>query len=233
VRELGPPREVDVCGDLVVQHYPSEVNGRGYERSKELAVLDGMKRVSHYLASNPEAVNTAQRVAAENNRREKLSEKHVDVRQTLADAAGATDVSPVHAAEYHTSARTRLLAAWRDPDDQPETWFSSGTSAGSRITPLDCGVFPEVHNAHEDPELLDGQEPEGTGDLREASASALSKFHEYEESITLRPSPLARMWPSTLTVCNSYSRTFASLRRYERVTRSVGSFGSQEGRLDQ
>ena len=91
----------------------------------------------------------------------------------------------MRAAEYQAYARAKLLAAWRlkarDPDDQPETWFSSGTSAGIRVSPLDCGVLPMVHNAHGDPELLDDQEPEGTGALREAGAGAMSKFDEYEE----------------------------------------------------
>jgi len=175
VRELGPPREVDVCGDLVVQHYPREVNGRDYERSEELAGLGGMKRASQYLASNPEAVTAAQRVAAESGQREKLSEIHVDDRQILDNAAGATDVSPVHTAECRTSARAG------DPDDQPETWVSSGTSAGVRISPLDCGVLPAVHNTHDDPEHPDDQELEGTGALRGVDAGAMSGFDEYEE----------------------------------------------------
>jgi len=160
---------------MVVQHYPGEINGRSYESSEELAVLGGMKRVGQCLASSPEAVNTAQRVAAENNRREKLSEVHVVVRQILADTAGTTDVSTVHTAEYHASARARDLV------DQPETWFSSSTSAGSRVMQLDRGVFPVVHIAHDDQELLGDQDPEETGALREAGASNLSKDPVYEE----------------------------------------------------
>jgi len=60
----------------------------------------------------------------ENNRRVGPSEKHVDDRQILTDTAGAADVSPEDTAEYHASARARLLAVRRlkarDPDDQPE-----------------------------------------------------------------------------------------------------------------
>ena len=101
-----------------------EVSGRNFEGSEESAVLGGAKRVSQYLASNPGAVNTAQRVAAENNQRVGPSEKHVDDRQILTDTAGAADVSPEDTAEYHASARARLLAVRRlkarDPDDQPE-----------------------------------------------------------------------------------------------------------------
>ena len=179
-RELGPPREVDVCGDLMAQHFPREVNDRVYEKPEELAILAGMNWVSQYLASNPEMAITAQRVAAENNQQEKLFEMCVDARQILADAVGATDVSPVHTTGYQTSARTRQLAAWRlkarNPDDQPDTWLLSGILAGTRIMPLNRGVFPVVHNAYDDPELHGDQEPEGTDALRDAGAGALSTF---------------------------------------------------------
>ena len=67
--ELGPPREVDARGDLVVLHHLSELNRRDCERSKELAALGGPKRVSQYLAGNPEAVAVARRVGAGNNQR--------------------------------------------------------------------------------------------------------------------------------------------------------------------
>jgi len=91
----------------------------------------------------------------------------------------------VRAAEYQAYARAKLLAAWRlkarDPDDQPETRFSSGTSAGVRVSPLDCGVLPMVHNAHGDPELLGNQEPKRTGASREVDAGAMSEFNEYGE----------------------------------------------------
>jgi len=176
---------VDVCGDLVAQHFPREANDKVYEKPEELAVLAGANWVSQYLASNPEVVITAQPVAAESSQQEELVEARVDVRQTLAATVGAADVSSVHTTEHQTTARARQLAAWRlkarNPDDQPDTWLSSDTLAGIRIMPLDRGVFLEVHNAYDDPELHGDQEPKGTDALRDAGAGAPSTSVKHEE----------------------------------------------------
>jgi len=157
-----------VRGDLLAQHFPREVHDRVYEKPEELAILAGRNWVSQYLASNPVTAITAQCVTAENNQQEKLFELCADARQILADAMGATDVSPVHATRYETSARTRRLAAWklkaRNPDDQPDTWLVSGTLAGTRIMPFNRGVFPVVHNIHGDPEC-NGDQEHGAGAL--------------------------------------------------------------------
>jgi len=43
-------------------------------------------------------------------------------------------------------------------------------------------LFSVVHDAHDDPELLSNQEPDGTGTVRsEEFAIAVSKFDECEE----------------------------------------------------
>jgi len=71
------------------------------------------QRLSLYLVSNPETVDTAHCAVAVNNKQGgEQSEKHVgDVRQMLADTVGAADVSPVYPGEYQPTVRAELLAA--------------------------------------------------------------------------------------------------------------------------
>jgi len=75
-----------------------------------------------------------------------------------------------------------------------------------------------VLKARDDPELLDDQEPKGTGALREAGASALSKSDEYEEKHYVKAFALCADVAQHLDGVHPYTRTVASLRRYERVT---------------